>query len=362
MGTLDIGVIGGGTVSHNHASALEELDHEIIAIADIDPETRRSYADRYGVPAQYEEYERMLDEEPLDAVLVAVPNALHADCAVAALERDVYPLVEKPIARTLAGAERIRRAEADSDAMTMVGFKKAFEASTEIMTDAIDAGELSEVYEVNVEMVRRRGIPRIGSWFTREDVSGGGAVVDIGPHMLHLALYALGFPDVEKISATAGDHFGSDPDYTYLNMWGGDPTEDRTFDVEDHARALIRTAGEADIHVNLTWASNREPVQRVQVLGEDAGLSFDPSESEVTMHSTQFDALTETQFQRSANDPFRRQWEYLGEVIAGDREHEINTVDQGVAVQRLIEGLYESVECEREVDAAELGPQATADD
>ncbi|MFC6726603.1 Gfo/Idh/MocA family protein, partial [Halobium palmae] len=231
-------------------------------------DVRSSFAREFDADREFEEYERMLDEVDLDVCVVAVPNSLHADCAVAALERETTVLVEKPLADSLENAERIAAAEAESDAEVVVGFMKSFDAAVEAVDDAVAAGEFGDVYEVNVEYVRRRGVPQIGSWFTRKALSGGGAVVDIGPHMLHLALKLLDFPELAGVSATAGSHFGSREDYTYLSMWGGEPTGDRTFDVEDHARALVRTVDGPTIHLNVTWASNREDVQHVQVLGD----------------------------------------------------------------------------------------------
>lgn len=352
MESIAVGIIGAGTISRNHAAPLSELGHEVAAVADIDEDALATFASEYESSSTYEDYERMLNEEDLNAVLVAVPNALHADCAIAALKHDVNVLVEKPLADSLENARRIADAEAESDANVMVGFKKAFEDSTDIVTDIIEADEMGEVYEVNIEMVRQRSIPQIGSWFTRKDVSGGGPVVDLGPHMLHLALYLLDFPTVETVSASTGAHFGPDEDYSYMSMWGGEPTADRTFDVEDHARALIRTADGATIHTNLTWATNREGFEQVQVLGNDAGATFDPHESEVFLHSTDHDSLTSTSYERAGGDEFRRQWEYFAEVITGERDHTMNTVEQGLAVQRLIESIYESAKRDREVTVA----------
>lgn len=337
---MHVGFIGGGTIGQWHAQRVRSLGHDVAAIADLVPEVRDTFVEEYGAEATFEDYEAMIAETDLDVVAVTVPNALHADCAVAALEADCNVFVEKPLAATLDGARRIEAAAEASDGVVMTGFMKAFDPQVEAIVEPIESGEFGEIYEVDVEYVRRRGIPQIGSWFTRKDVAGGGAVVDIGPHMLHLALHVLDFPEVESVTATMGAHFGTKEDYTYIDMWGGDPVEGGTFDVEDHARALIRTTG-GDVHLNVAWASNRERVQQLQVLGEDAGVTLTEDEPP-TLHGTRGDSLSDETLETQSGDVYEREWSYFFDVLAGERDHDRNTLAEGIAVQEVIEAIYES--------------------
>jgi len=344
MPTQRVGFIGGGTIAGWHADRVEKLGHDVAAIAEIADDVREEFAETYDTEQTFEQYEAMVEEAPLDVVVVAVPNALHADCAIAALDAETNVFVEKPLAHSLEDAERVAEAEARSDGELFVGFMKGFEPGTETVVDAIEAGEFGDIYEVNVEYVRRRGIPQIGSWFTRKNISGGGAVVDIGPHMLHLALEALDFPAIKSVSASAGTQFGDREDYTYLSMWGGDPTDDAEFDVEDHARAMIRTEDDTTIHINVAWASNRAPRQHVEILGDDAGAKLVPGEDSVTVYSTTRNTLSETELVAPEQDCYTAEWAYFFDVLAGEQEHTRNTVEQGLDVQRVIEAIYDSAE------------------
>lgn len=348
----DIGFVGGGTIAGWHAERVRALGGNIASVADIAPDARRSFAEQHAVDARFEDYETMVADMDLDVVVVAVPNALHADCVIAALDADQSVLVEKPLAHTLESGERIAAAEAASDGEVMVGLMKAFDPGIEMVGESIDRGDFGSIYEVNVEYVRQRGIPQIGSWFTRKSVSGGGAVVDIGPHMLHLALSVLGFPEIETVSATAGSHFGSKEEYTYLDMWGGDPIDDAHFDVEDHARALIRTTEGTAIHLNVAWASNRESVQHVHVLGDEAGATLAPSEDGITINTTKNGCLSSETLRHTERDPYAAEWQYFFDVLDGEREHTRNTVDEGLAVQRIIDAIYRSAEHNEEIRLA----------
>lgn len=350
MDTVRAGLIGCGAIGHKHASTLDRLGEDIAAVADIDAESREEFAAEFGANETYEDYEQMIAESALDVVVVAVPNSLHVDCAVAALEADIDVFIEKPLAATLAGARQIEAAAADSDGRAVVGFVKAFQPPFEDARARVRDGEFGEIYDLDIEYVRRRGIPKIGSWFTRKDVSGGGALVDFGVHGLHVALTLLDFPDIETVSASAGAKFGNRDDYTYLSMWGGEPMPDPEFTTEDYVRAFVRTVDGTTLQIHCAWAGNTEPQKRVRLQGTEAGLTVNQiDDSDPILYSTDRDALTDTTLQLPEENAFERQWSYFTGVIRGEHDHTRNTIAEGVAVQRLIEAMYESAQNETEI-------------
>ena len=355
MAALQIGFVGGGNIARRHAKRVQELGERVRAIADIDPETRRTFASEFGASEAYESYERMIAESPLDVVVVAVPNVLHADCAIAALEADLDVFVEKPLAHSYEAAERIAAAEGESRGRVMVGFVKAFEAQFEDARARVADGELGTVYDIDATYVRQRGIPQLGSWFTRKEVAGGGVLIDAGVHTLHLALSILDFPEVETASASMESAFGTKPDYTYLSMWGGNPIEGGGFDVEDSVRALLRTADGTAIHLHTAWASNTASEQAITIRGDEAGITVSPggvddgSSPAARLYSADREALTETGLYLPEGDAFTAEWRYFVDVVRGEREHARNTLSEGLAVQRVVDAIYESAESRREV-------------
>lgn len=350
MSGLNAGIIGCGSIARHHADGLTELGERISAVADIDEAARRDFAADYDVGETYEDYERMIREADLDLVVVAVPNALHAACAETALGADLDVFVEKPLAHTLSDARRIADAERESDGRVMVGFVRAFDPWFTDLRRRAERGDFGDIYDVDVSYVRRRGIPQLGSWFTRKDVSGGGVMIDAGVHVLHLALAALDFPEIETVTGSTGAHFGSKPDYTYLTMWGGDPVEDATFDTEDYARALIRTTDGTTIHFHATWAVNGAPGQAIRVHGDEAGTETTlDGGPETTVYATDGDGLTDTDLRLPERKSFLAEWEYFTAVVRGEREHTRNTVAEGLAVQEVVDAIYESADSGRQV-------------
>ena len=80
---------------------------DFVATCDVDPAQARSAADRWDAPRSYTDYVEMLDTESLDAVVIATPPPTHAPMAIAAAERGVHILMEKPMAPTIAECDRI---------------------------------------------------------------------------------------------------------------------------------------------------------------------------------------------------------------------------------------------------------------
>jgi predicted dehydrogenase len=114
---LHTGVIGVGWAGRQHIAAYDTLPGvELVAIAGLEERMRTELAGRFGVDRHVARWEDLLDTEGLDAVSVAVPTFLHAQIAIAALERGLHVLSEKPIARTVAEATSMARSTIASGA------------------------------------------------------------------------------------------------------------------------------------------------------------------------------------------------------------------------------------------------------
>ncbi|SFB83771.1 Predicted dehydrogenase [Halobiforma haloterrestris] len=347
-----LGVVGLGFMGRTHATNAAELGHEVVTGADLSEEARASFAETFGAET-YEGFEAMYDAADLDAVAVATPNAVHEPAVVAALERGYDVLCEKPLADDLEGAERIAAAAAEADAFCAVNFHNRISTAAEVFTDYRREGYFGEITHVEANYVRRRGIPGVGSWFTEADLSGGGAVVDIGVHAIDFALYLMDFPDVQEVFAVTRTEFGDRDDYVDPGDWY-DETEAAVFDVEDSATAMIRCADDRTISLEVAWAANQSESQEFVVRGTEAGATLELGGEELTLHRSgrqgtdhNLDAtLTEGSIDRTG-------WEGSDErflrSVAEGRPPEGNTVERALTVQRVIDAIYRSAEQGRSV-------------
>lgn len=341
-----VGVVGLGGMGTTHARIMNELGASIAAGTDVQPDARDSFAEEYGARG-YADHDSMLAEEALDAVVVTVPNAFHEPAVTAALEADVPVLVEKPLADSLEAAERIAAAEAASDAFGMIGLNNTFCPAAEQFVTLDEAGRFGDIAQIETTYLRRRGIPDRESWFTTAELSGGGALIDIGVHALDFALFLLGYPAVERVTGVTRRDFGKRRAYADPDGWtGGKSGDDPTFDVDDSATALITCENGTTIRLDVAWAVNREPTRGVMVRGTDAGAQLSLGGDELAIndagvetHDHYLDCtydLRAEQSSKHAQDAL-----FLQRVRRGDPP-ERNTIEQGLQVQAVLDAIYRS--------------------
>ncbi|MFB6296700.1 MAG: Gfo/Idh/MocA family protein [Halobacteriales archaeon] len=348
MADSTIGIVGLGGMGQLHAGNVADHGGEVIAGADVIEGAREEFAEAFDA-ATYEDYEEMYDAAEPDGVVITTPNTFHEPAATAALERNIDVLCEKPLADTLDAAESIADAAHGSDAFCMVGFHNRFSVAGELFTEHRENGRFGEIRHVEANFIRRRGIPGLGSWFTDRDLSGGGALIDIGVHAIDFALYLAGYPDVAEVSGTVRTDFGDTEAYADPDDWAGNwRTDEEVFDVDDSANAFIRCANGATIALDVAWATNREPEREFVARGTEAGARCDLGGDSLHLYETDTaatDHYVDTGLEGSL-DPSGHEAEdiaFLEGIETGERP-EINRVEEGLTVQRVIDAIYRSSE------------------
>lgn len=344
---IGIGIVGLGGMGHLHATSLQELGASIVAGADVAPQQRERFAEEFAAET-YDDHDALVADEAVDAVVVTTPNRFHEPIAVAALEADCDVLVEKPLAHSLESAERIAAAASRSSGSCMVGFHNRHAASAALFDAQHTQDRFGELTHVEARYLRRRGVPGPGSWFTNEDLSGGGALVDIGVHALDLALYVLDFPTVEEVTGVTRSTFGRTDDYAdpdgFGDNWGG-PEE--TYAVDDSVTAFIRCAGGQTITLEAAWAANRDPSNELIVRGTDAGARFDIGSTELSIceaATTGYDHYADTVLAADSGvTGYKEQDDAFLDVAMG-KTPVTNTVEEALTVQRVIDAIYRSSE------------------
>ena len=227
---LKLGIVGMGAIGTIHAAAHQAVgEADVHAICDVDAETLAQTGDRFGVRARFERYQEMLESD-IDAVMVWVGNTLHRDVAVAALEAGKHVFLEKPMAMNAKEAAEIVAAAEKADAILQMGMVRRCAPEVRIARQWAEEGLFGEVYHVRAVMVRRRGIPGLGGWFTTLAESGGGPMIDLGVHWFDAAMHVSGLWRPTSVSAKTYAKFGPKMDrYKYVSMWAGPPHLDGVF-------------------------------------------------------------------------------------------------------------------------------------
>jgi predicted dehydrogenase len=200
-----LGVVGLRNIGQGHVASAQKLpDAEIVAFADSDPNRLRDACAKSGSARTFANAQQLFEDKDVEAVVLAVPNHLHASMAIAALNAGKHVLVEKPMSRNAAEARDMLAARDRSGKVLMVGMNQRFRPEHHALRELIRNGELGDIYYGRTRWCMQRpgeGLWTRGDWFLSAEKSGGGAVLDMGVHRLDLALHLMGFPRVKSVNA-----------------------------------------------------------------------------------------------------------------------------------------------------------------
>ncbi len=353
---IGLGVIGCGGIGNVHAQSARRAGVTIVGAWDIEGDRAAELVKQHGGIAA-PSIDALLSMSGVDAVVVAVPNDRHCECACAALKAGKHVLLEKPMALTRAQCDEILAVASTSAGRLQMGFVCRGTPAALTVKKWIDSGRFGEIYHIKASLYRRRGVPGLGGWFTTKSRSGGGPLIDLGVHVIDLALHLAGHPKVERASGATWSNFGHPiSDYRFTSMWAGPPKFDGVFDVEDGATALIRCAGGLTIEVNVTWAANiPEGSTRdgISIWGRRAGTFFDIFGKEVSIATEEEGMLIDVKPQFEATNPMDQAWDeqyrHFRQLVTNGTAP-MATGEQGRLLQTVIDAIYESSRLNREVE------------
>jgi len=277
--TIKFGLIGAGQIAYHSAQSIaEHPDAEVVAAQDLNNERLRKLCTEKEIPHAWETAPELFADKDVDVVYIAVPNKFHAPLAIEAMKAGKHVMLEKPFAMNADEARRVIATAEEEKRVFTVGMNMRFREESQAVARLVRGGALGEVYHGKAYWIRRQGIPKLGTWFGKMDLSGGGCLYDIGVHMLDLCLFAMDNFDAVSVSGASYTKFGNRG--LGEGGWGHSDREYDSFDVEDFSSALIRFANGATVTLDVTWACHTDEGNRndVRLFGTDAGASCFPAQ------------------------------------------------------------------------------------
>jgi predicted dehydrogenase len=328
-----IGIVGAGAVVQvAHLPVLRKTKGvEVRALCDSDLPKARALADRFGIKDTFDDIEELLRYEALDAVLIATPTHLHEAHVAAALAANLHVLVEKPLAVSAAGAQRIVRAVEKRDRVVLVGMTHRYRPDVQIVRGFVQSGELGTIESArgswHVHLPSRTQL----GWRQRRDQAGGGAMMDLGLTILDLGLWLAGGPTPQRVSATLDR-----------------PGKDRG--VEQSGSAFVVCEGGMSVFLDVTWRHIGEGERfGVGLRGSKGTAAVNPLKVWKEFHGVPTDVSPTGSVSRENpfNASFRAQWAHFQAAIAGQAK--VASLDEHVTLHRIIDAVYRSAQDGRDV-------------
>jgi predicted dehydrogenase len=255
VGFLGLGWIG----QHRMQSLVDDRVCQVVAVADTHEGARARAQQLATGSAAVASPEELLSLE-LDGVVIATPSALHAAQCLTFLRQGVAVFCQKPLARTHAETAGIVAAARSANRLLGCDLSYRFTEGMRRIRNCVAEGELGRVYAADLVFHNAYGPDK--PWFRDMSLSGGGCMIDLGTHLVDLALWTLDFPKVEGVTGRlyaagrllpAGSH-----------------------EVEDYAVAELHLEGGAVVRIACSWnlAAGRDAVIEAHFHGTRAGAAL----------------------------------------------------------------------------------------
>jgi predicted dehydrogenase len=230
---------------------------QLAACCDVSRERAEAFANRHRIKKVHTHHRQMLDEEPMDAVYLAVPHDLHFELIREAVDARVPVLVEKPVTRTLVEGAKITNYAQEKGIKLGVNYQYRYDKGCYKLARTVQEGALGRVFyaRVNVPWHRERDYFEDSPWHKTIARSGGGTLITQASHFIDILLWALG-----SAPAWASG-------YTAQNVF-------KEVEVEDYAAGTIGLANEAVIQVTSSMAAAREGAVTMEVYGEGGMAAY----------------------------------------------------------------------------------------
>lgn len=211
---IRVGFIGAGGIAPGHYHRLHETRKaEVVALNDPSEEKLKKFyqhcpgADKLPV---YDDYRKMLSKENLDAVVVQSPHTVHTEQTIAALEKGLHVLSEKPMTCSIADARKVIKKAEKSGKVLMISYQRHFDPQFRYMRDVIAKGALGKVEYVQAIQCQEWLRAVAGTWRHEKALSGGGQINDSGSHLVDIIMWVTGLK-IREVYARM-DNFGTEVD------------------------------------------------------------------------------------------------------------------------------------------------------
>jgi len=323
---LRIGIVGCGQMGRWHFDAYKKNPRvELVAFADSHLPSAEAFAARVGGRA-YASHREMLAHEQLDGVSVCTMPSTHREIAVDVIRYGAHVLCEKPLASSLDDATAMCHQAKESGRLLLAGFKFRFFEEVDKARALLQSNALGPL--VTARLMFGAQLDMTGTWYARPELSGGGVLMDNGPHAFDLIRYLFG--DIVSVGATLSAH--------HLDH------------VEDTAHVTCELGRGGLVTVDLSWTLGIPGAHYLEIYGEQGTAFLDADGISYKLQTwPEWKRVPNT---RNVHDAFARQIDHFVAAADGEPPVVVQMAD-GREAQRLIAAAYQAASQGQSIIVAE---------
>lgn len=346
MKKLKIGVIGLGGIANYHIWGIEQSpDAELWAICDVNEKALAERGEALNIPEErrYTRHQDILQNKELDAVMIGTPNRYHFEAALDAIRYGMPFALEKPIALNTKEALELRDELAKSPIPHMVCFSYRYKSAARYARQLIREGKLGRIHHVYSQYLQGwamdENIPLV--WRFSKELSGSGALGDLGSHILDLHRFLVG-----ETTSVIGH---ADTIVRERDLLSGEGKGE--VDVDDFCHVLAKMEGGISSSMGISrFAYGRGNYQRVEIYGSKGSLVYSLEEND----TLEVNFADEEGGFRTVEIPEvckAEQMQSFFDLVLGKGDGLDASIEDGYINQRTLDAIIASFEQERWVSA-----------
>lgn len=338
-----VAIIGTGNIAETvHAPYYQTRsdDLDLAAVFDIDLARAQAFAKKHTFQRAYNNLEELFREVKPDIVSVCTPNAAHYGTVLTALEHGADVICEKPPAMSYAEASEMAQVAKERGKILAYDFQYRFSDEGQFLLQK--KAVLGDLYLADAIAERRSGVPGWGNFISKER-QGGGPLIDIGVHVLDLALAIFDFAKVDRISAAAFSGIGTSRNKGTLGTW--DPNK---YDVEDSLFGTIYLKTGQVVRLSTSFLLNTPEAENMNLLlyGKEAGANLRRG---TIITDVDGELKTVETFNGKRENAHVRSLRAFVDATIDRDTHNLATAEQGAYDQLVVDSLYASAEQRRDI-------------
>lgn len=325
-----LGFVGLGWIGRKRLEAVARADvAEICVLQDVSVEATSEAHKLASEALICASFDDVLAQN-LDGVVIATPNRFHSEQAIAALKRGVAVFCQKPLGRTATETRAIVTAAQDANRLLGVDLSYRKISAMRMVSSLVETGTIGKVFAVDAKFHNAYGPDK--PWFYDFALAGGGCVLDLGVHLIDLALEPLHFPRITRLESAVYSH--------------GAPLQPGDQQIEDYAVAMICTADDTIINLSCSWNlhAGRDVDIELTFYGTGGAASLRNVDGSFFNFTGERFNSTETETLTAAAE--HRQWDWGGLAtlewvndLASERKYDAN-VERLITVAETIDRIY----------------------